>query len=155
MRIRHLRRWTSRPAVVVASALVLTACSAPAASPSRIDRTVELTMTEQLTFEPTQIEVRRGETISFSIRNLDDEGHEAFIGTEEEQRLHAIEHSGLPLSEQAEVTHVMAGRHVAPFGTRVIEYAFQDPDLDEIVIGCHYPGHYEAGMRVVITVVDG
>ena len=26
---------------------------------------------------------------------------------------------------------------------------------DELVIGCHYPGHYEAGERVVITVSDG
>lgn len=112
-------------------------------------------MTEQLTFEPAQIEVRRGETVSFSVRNASGEAHEAYIGTDEEQRLHAIEHSGLSASEQAEVTHVMAGRHVAPLGSTVIEYAFQDPDLAEIVIGCHYPGHYEAGMQVVITVVDG
>lgn len=150
-----MRSWSTRSAIIIAATALLTACSAPAASPSRIDRVVELTMTEELTFEPAQVEVRRGEAVSFSIRNVSGEGHEAYIGTQEQQRLHDIEHSGLSPSEQAEVTHLLSGRHIAPFGTGVIEYAFQDPDLDEIVIGCHYPGHYEAGMQVVITVVDG
>jgi len=156
VRPRPLRKWTTRRVVIIAAAALLTACSAaPAASLNGISRTVELTMTEELTFEPAQIEIRRGETVSFSVRNVSNEAHEAYIGPEEQQRLHAAEHSGLSPREQDQVTHSMAGLHIAPFGTGVIEYAFQDPELDEIVIGCHYPGHYEAGMQVVITVVDG
>ena len=148
-------KWTTRRTVIIAAAAFLAACSpAPGASSDGTARIVELTMTEALTFEPAQIEVRRGETVTFSVRNVSGEGHEAYMGTEEQQRLHSIEHSELSPSDQAEVTHLQSGLHIAPFGTGVIEYAFQDPDLDEIVIGCHYPGHYEAGMQVVITVVD-
>lgn len=110
-------------------------------------------MTEELTFEPAQIEVRRGETVTFSVRNVTGDAHEAYIGTEEEQRLHATDHSAVAADQQAETTHQGFGVHVAPFGTGQLEYTFDD--AAEIVIGCHYPGHYDADMRAVITVSDG
>lgn len=68
-------------------------------------------MTEELTFEPAQIGVRRGETVTFSVRNVSGEGR--------------------------------------------LEYTFDDADASEFVIGCHYPGHYDAGMRAIITVSGG
>ena len=148
--------WTTRRAILIAAAAFLTACSsAPGASPNGTTRTVELTMTEELTFEPAQIDVRRGETVTFSVRNVSGEGHEAYIGTEEEQRLHATDHSALSADEQAETTHQGFGVHVAPFGTGRLEYTFDDADASEFVIGCHYPGHYDAGMRAIITVSGG
>lgn len=134
------------------AALALGACSAtqPGASPS--PRTVDLTMTEQLTFEPAILEVRRGETVLFRIRNVSNEAHEAYIGTDEEQRLHATAHYALSADEQSETTHYGAGVHIAPFGRD--ELAFKFDTGDEWVIGCHCPGHYDAGMRTVVTVTD-
>lgn len=99
------------------------------------------------------IEVGRGETVLFRIRNPYDEGHEAYFGTDEEQRLHAETHYVLPAAEQSGIDHyAMLGVHIAPFGTGELTVKFDTGD--EWVIGCHYPGHYEAGMRTVITVTD-
>ncbi len=147
---------TRRAIILTAAAALLTACSsAPGASSDGTTRTLELTMTEELTFEPAQIEVRRGETVTFSVRNASGEGHEAYIGTEEEQRIHKTDHSALSAGEQAETTHMGFGVHIAPFGTGQLEYTFDDADASAFVIGCHYPGHYDAGMRAIITVSDG
>lgn len=139
--------------VLAAAAVVLSACSGAAtrtgtaASP----RAVDLTMTEDMTFEPARIEVRRGETVAFRVRNGSNEAHEAYIGTEEEQRLHETDHSGFGGNQEA-VTHMGYGMHIAPLGTGELVSMF-DEDV-EYVIGCHYPGHYAAGMRAVIDVSD-
>lgn len=132
--------------------LLLSACSASQPGASSSPRTVDLTMTERLTFEPATLEVRRGETVLFRIRNVSNEAHEAYIGTEEEQRIHATVHGAVPPDEQSKTTHYGAGVHVAPFGTGELTFKFDTGD--EWVIGCHYPGHYDAGQRAVITVTD-
>ena len=137
--------------VGLAAALVLTACSAPQPGTAESPRTVDLTMTEEGTFEPGTIQVQRGETIRFVVRNVSDEGHEAYIGTEEEQRLHATDHSGFG-NDQANVPHTGYGVHIAPFGEGELRFAFETGG--EWVIGCHYPGHYEAGMRAVVEVSE-
>lgn len=141
-------------ALLLAAAALLGACS-PAASgvgTSASPRTVELTMTEQVTFEPARIQVRRGETIRFVVRNVSKVGHEAYIGTEEEQQVHATKHGLVPIDRQWTTSHVGYGIHVAPLGSGVLVVAFDKPY--QYVIGCHYPGHYEAGMRAVIEVTE-
>jgi uncharacterized cupredoxin-like copper-binding protein len=109
-------------------------------------------MTGEMTFEPATVQVRLGETVVFRVRNLDDVSHEAYVGTEVEQRLHETIHSGyLPAdADQARTTHMGYGAHVAPFGTSEFVVKFEE-DLG-YVIGCHYPGHYAAGMRAVIEI---
>lgn len=133
--------------------LVLGACSASQPGASSSPRTVDLTMTEELTFEPATLQVRRGETVLFRIRNVSNEAHEAYIGTEEEQTLHATRHSAVASEEQTAIPHInQPAVHVAPFGTGEFLYRF-DAGVG-FVIGCHYPGHYEAGMRAVIEVSE-
>lgn len=89
----------------------------PPASQTSSPRTVDLTMTEEMTFEPARIDVRGGETVVFRVRNVSNEAHEAYIGTEEEQRLHEIDHSALSSEEQTTTTHTGYGVHIAPFST--------------------------------------
>jgi len=140
--------------VLVAAAVVLGACS-DAATRTGTDespRVIDLTMTEDMTFEPPRIDVRRGETVAFRVRNVANEGHEAFIGTDEEQRLHETNHYALPADEQMTTTHHGYGIHIAPLGTGELVFRFDEGA--EYVIGCHYPGHYAAGMRAVIDVSD-
>lgn len=133
------------------AALALGACSAqPEASPS--PRIVDLTVAE-LAFEPGTVGVARGETVLFRIHNPSNEGHEAYFGTDDEQRLHAETHYALPADGQSRIDHyAMLGVHIAPFGIAELTVKFDTGD--EWVIGCHYPGHYQAGMRTVITVRD-
>ena len=143
-----------RAAVLLAAVLLLSACSAggPAVGTDSSPRPIDLTMTDQMTFEPATIQVARGETIRFVVRNASNEDHEAYIGSEEEQRLHATDHSGFGPKEQTDVTHMGYAVHVPAFGNGEMLAKF-DEDL-EYVIGCHYPGHYEAGMRAVIEVSE-
>lgn len=145
-----------RPATAVTLGglgLVLAACSATAGPSSATDgREVTLTMTDSTTFEPAQLEVEPGETVVFSVRNESGEAHEAYVGTPGEQLIHQQDHSALTASEQGSATHMGYGIHIAPFGTGRLEYTFAEAGRYEV--GCHYPGHYEAGMRTLVTVSD-
>lgn len=59
------------------------------------------------------------------------------------------------MTEELTFEPAQIGVHVAPFGTGRLEYTFDDADASEFVIGFHYPGHYDAGMRAIITVSGG
>ena len=50
--------------------------------PSKIDRTIEIEMYDNY-YYPTQIEVKKGETIKFIVKNLGELVHEYNIGTKE------------------------------------------------------------------------
>jgi len=141
-------------ALLLGAVGILSACSpaAPRAGTSASPRRVDLTMTDQMTFEPARIEVSRGEVVRFVVRNVSNEAHEAYIGTEEEQLLHATVHSGLGAGGHTATTHMGYGVHVAPFGSGEFVVAFDE--AYQYVIGCHYPGHYAAGMRAVIDITE-
>lgn len=145
--------FDSRVAMLLAAAFLLSACSAgeSTAGTDSSPRRIELTMTDQMTFEPATIQVRPGETVRLVVRNASSEAHEAYIGTEEEQRIHATDHSGFG-NDQASAPHMGYGVHIAPFGNGEFTVKL-DEDLDYL-IGCHYPGHYEAGMRAVIEIAE-
>ena len=149
-----MRAFGSRATLLLAAVLLLSACSAgePTVGTDSSPRRIDLTMTDQMTFEPATIQVRRGETVRFVVRNASNEDHEAYIGTEEEQRLHATVHSALSSEEQTKTTHMGYAVHVPAFGNGEMLARF-DEDV-EYVIGCHYPGHYEAGMRAAIEVTE-
>jgi uncharacterized cupredoxin-like copper-binding protein len=143
-----------RTVLLLAAVGLLSACSpaTPKAGTTASPRTVELTMTDQMTFEPARIDVRRGETIRFVVRNASNVAHEAYVGTEEEQRLHATVHSGLGAGDQTTTTHLGYGVHVPAFGNGELVVTFDK--AYEYVIGCHYPGHYAAGMRAIVAVTE-
>jgi uncharacterized cupredoxin-like copper-binding protein len=70
--------------------------------------------------------------------------HEATIGTPEEQQTHAEEMaSGAVHDSPNSVT-------VDPGETKELIWRFDQPGRFEI--GCHIPGHYQAGMVAEITV---
>lgn len=145
----------SRVASLLAAVLLLGACSVeePTVGTDSSPRDIDLTMTDEMTFEPATIEVRRGETVQFRIRNNSNEAHEAYLGSEEEQTLHATRHSEVASQEQTAIPHInQPAVHVPPLGTGEFLYRFDE--RVELVIGCHYPGHYEAGMRAVIEVSE-
>ena len=143
-----------RTAVLLAAVILLSACSStePRSSAGPSPRAVDLTMTDQMAFEPARIEVRRDETVRFVVRNVSNEAHEAYIGTEEEQRLHETVHAARSSEEQPKTTHMGYGVHIPPFGNGELVVKFDN--AYEYVIGCHYPGHYEAGHRAVIEVSE-
>ena len=128
-----------RGARAVALALLAASCAPAAASPGQ--RTVEIRI-HFSTFSPSAIDVRPGETIWFVVANTDPIDHEFIIGDEAVQDAHErgteAHHSPRP------------GEMTVPAGETVTTiYTFGDEDL---IFGCHLPGHYAYGMRGLIAV---
>lgn len=143
-----------------ALALTLTGCGTDSAETvAGDDGVVEVTMLDTR-FEPDQIRVDAGQTVTFQFRNDGALPHEAFIGDVLEQDAHEEEMS----PPTGESPHGMGGdmpskpRHdgtdalrLEPGARGSLEYRFEQPGT--ILIGCHEPGHWEAGMRADIEVV--
>jgi uncharacterized cupredoxin-like copper-binding protein len=111
-------------------------------------RTVEVRMTDELTFEPDTITVAAGETVRFEVTNTGQAVHEFLIGNEAAQAAFEAEMS------EGEMDHDTAtGVSVEPGETESFDYTFGGTD-DVLLAGCHEPGHYDAGMIATITVTD-
>jgi uncharacterized cupredoxin-like copper-binding protein len=138
---------------IAAVGLILTACS-PGPSPLIIEgrevRTIELTMTDDMRFDPESAEVSQGETVRFFIRNVSSLVHEAYIGTAVEQELREQALAGLSADQRQETTHYGYGIRIVPLGNG--EFVYHFAEAGEFIIGCHEPGHYPAGHRFTIQV---
>lgn len=141
-----------RTLVAVAAGVLLVACSPSAdrrAVPSGTDRIVELSM-QGMHFVPDRIEVRAGEMVAFVVTNPNDIAHELFIGTEADQMAHRATHMAVASAGQAKIPHDGYGIFLNPHETGVVSYHFDT--AGQIMLGCHLPGHWEAGMKAIVTV---
>ena len=132
--------------LIVVGMLLLTmlaACSTPATDAVR---TIEVTMTDDLRYDPEAITVTAGETVRFVVRNEGAAVHEFLIGTEEEQAAFEAEMSDGHGDDHGDE----AGVSVDPGAAGEFSYTFAEPG--ELLIGCHEPGHYDGGMVAVVTV---
>jgi uncharacterized cupredoxin-like copper-binding protein len=124
------------------------------------ERTVEVRMAD-IDFDPASIEVAQGDTVTFSFQNTGAVDHDAFIGDAAAQAEHETEMN--PDSDMGgEMAGEMAGEMgnhsdsdddaitVAPGATGELTYTFDRPG--RIEIGCHEPGHYDAGMKIQVDV---
>jgi uncharacterized cupredoxin-like copper-binding protein len=109
-------------------------------------RTVEVTMTDELRFEPDTITVAPGETVRFVVANTGESVHEFLIGDEAAQAEFSAEMAG---GEMAHET--TAGVSVDPGQTETFDYTFGETN-EALLAGCHEPGHYEGGMVATIEV---
>ncbi len=112
-----------------------------------VDRTIAVDANDGMRFDPGDIVVEGGETIAFTVTNSGVVPHEFVIGDEEVQEEHenemAVEDDGHGDEEEYAV-------EVAPGETRTLVYTFEE--TGDLLYGCHVPGHYEAGMKGIITV---
>jgi uncharacterized cupredoxin-like copper-binding protein len=172
------RRW--RPVVAGAAlALIAAACGGddtdneaglgPDAGEPRDagPRTVEVAMTDN-EFSPSQIEVAPDETVRLVFDNEGAVTHDAVVGDEAAQREHEEEmrapdagsHGGEATGDMSHGTEAdgdeaggdEAAITVEPGETGELEHTFAADE--EVLIGCHEPGHYEAGMTIDVTVSD-
>ena len=94
-------------------------------------------------FVPGQLELEKGETVEFVIRNTDPIDHEFIFGDEAVQQRHETgteaHHGAIP----TEVS-VPAGSTVR---TRVALF-----EAGRFIIGCHLPRHYDYGMKASVLV---
>ena len=110
------------------------------------DRTIKLTATDALVFDPATISVTVGETVTFEIENTGTVDHEFVLGSAEFQAQHEEDMAagGMEMGEEPNELEVPAGE------TASITWHFTAAGTTEF--GCHEPGHFPAGMVGTITV---
>ena len=110
-------------------------------------RTITLTMTDNMRFTPDTIEVKQGEVVKLVIKNSGQLFHEMVIGTKAELDEHAALMVKFPNMEHDEP--YMA--HVKPGATGEMVWNFNRAgDFD---FACLVAGHYQAGMAGKIKVL--
>lgn len=117
------------------------------AEASEADRVLEIRMLDEFRFEPTSVEVKVGETVTFKVVNAGKIEHDFTLGDEETQDEHDAEMasgmSGMGHDEPNVLT-------VDPGGEGELTWRFTAPA--SILYGCHIPGHYAAGMFGTLTI---
>jgi uncharacterized cupredoxin-like copper-binding protein len=131
-------------------------------------RTIEIDMTDN-EFSPARLEVEADETVRLVFDNEGEATHDAVIGDEAAQAEHEAEMRATESTDSADpagsshdpaagMDHGSGGDGeaeegavtLAPGETGEITHTFAAGD--ELVIGCHEPGHYEAGMKIAVEV---
>jgi uncharacterized cupredoxin-like copper-binding protein len=144
-----------RPPLLAILALLvgfLAACSGPASPGSALPSSggsptvVAVTMTDEFRFVPDQFSFSSGETVRFEVTNAGAIRHEFFIGDDHAQADHEAE-----MIEMGGMTHDEPdGIFVDPGEPKVLEHTFVTAGT--VLIGCHEPGHYDAGMLATVAV---
>ena len=129
---------------VVVAVLVTAGCGSDA-PPTRVAAksgdTVKVVMTDNA-FSIDELDVRVGSVITFVFDNQGAVGHEAVIGNRAAQDMHMSNgHAGMDPDSSVEVGRAQR---------RSLTYTFADTGV--MIVGCHQPGHYEAGMKFVVRV---
>lgn len=98
-------------------------------------------------YVPDSIDVADGETVRLVFTNTGTATHDAYIGDEGAQDDHEAEMNG------GDGGHHMGDDDaltVEPGDTADLTHTFEA--IDEVLIGCQEPGHYDGGMRLTIAV---
>ena len=153
--------------LVSALAVGTTACSSdPTVTDAGDGPTVEIVMTD-MAFTPAAIDVAGGETVTFRFRNDGSVPHEAVFGDLTEQVAHheemaaasSADHDMSNMSDMSDMSGEagQSGEHselhaimLAPGQSIEVTHTFAE--AGETMIGCHEPGHWEAGMRLDVSV---
>lgn len=117
------------------------------AGDARGARTIEVSMTDDMRFTPSRIQVRQGDTIRFVVRNKGKMLHEMVLGTKASLEEHAALMLKFPGMEHDEPYMT----HVKPGARQTIVWNFNRPG--EFHYACLIAGHYQAGMVGTISVV--
>jgi uncharacterized cupredoxin-like copper-binding protein len=111
-------------------------------------RTIEVVMTDEMRFKPAQIQLTKGQTIKFVVKNAGAQKHEFVLGTPDELTKHAIEMEKFPEMEHDDPNAVS----VEPGKTAELIWKFTKAGSWEIGYGCLLPGHFSNGMKGKIVV---
>jgi uncharacterized cupredoxin-like copper-binding protein len=119
-----------------------------AGDPGQVTRTLQIRMNDQMRFVPDQLQVQLGETVRLQIHNEGKMLHELVLGTPQELEKHAELMLRFPGMQHDEP--YMA--HVGPGQSGEIIWTFNR--AGEVDFACLIAGHYQAGMRGKVLVVD-
>ncbi|WP_435105673.1 cupredoxin domain-containing protein [Arhodomonas sp. AD133] len=119
---------------------------------SEVDRTVEISAAD-VHFDRKRVEVAAGETVRFVVTNTGNTMHDFTLGTPAVQKAHR--------REMAELMSQGGMRHhddpnavmLKPGETKEVIWTFEQTEA--FLFGCNVPGHFEAGMKGEIAILDG
>jgi len=115
---------------------------------AKAKRTVELHQKPGLRFEPAEVSVKSGETVTFKVVNDDSVLHEFDLGDQafQDSMMKQMEGSrpGARMADEPNAIAVRAGE------TRELTWTFSKKGTFEYA--CHQPGHHEDGMKGTVTV---
>lgn len=113
--------------------------------PNKPVRTIEIALSE-MSYEPSKIDVKRGEQIRFVLRNVGREDHEFLLATTKENLAHAEVMKKHPHMEHDDPN----GARLAPNQTAEIVWKFTKSGTFEF--SCLIPDHRDYGMVGHVTV---
>ena len=113
---------------------------------AKVSRTVKVDMTDNMRFSFSNVAVKQGETVRFVVKNSGKVRHEMVLGTQKDLEEHAEVMKKNPGMEHADDNMVS----VDPGKTGEIIWQFTR--AGKIDYACLQPGHYEAGMKGIVTV---
>lgn len=116
---------------------------------AKVTRTVNVDMTDTMRFTPSSIAVKEGETLRLVVKNSGKIKHELVLGTQKELKEHYELMKKNPEMEHADANQVT----VAPGKTG--EVIWQFTKAGNVDFACLQPGHYDAGMKGMVTVAGG
>lgn len=114
--------------------------------PKKVSRTINVEMSDTMRFNPSSIEVKRGETIRFMAKNIGKVKHEMVLGTDKEIKEHAEMMRKMPGMEHEDANQVK----VEPGKTGEIVWQFSKAGT--FSFACLEAGHFEAGMVGKVSV---
>jgi uncharacterized cupredoxin-like copper-binding protein len=118
-----------------------------AGDPKKVTRTVRIGMADTMRYTPSEVKIRRGETVKFIVRNNGKQDHEMVLGTLQDLKAHAEmmkKHPGMEHDEPHMVD-------LKPGKTGSLVWQFTKAGTFHF--GCLEPGHFEAGMIGKLEVV--
>jgi uncharacterized cupredoxin-like copper-binding protein len=139
-----MRRLRRSVAALLGAALLTASCGGDPADTDTAsddttptDQTIEIGMVD-IAFEPEMLSVKAGSSVRFVFRNEGALPHQAFFGNEATQ------------NELARGKGKRVGVDLKPGQARSFVQTFDQPG--RLLIGCHIPGHYQAGMKIRLTI---
>lgn len=135
-----------RPVAAAAAAVLLVAAAGCGDDEPEADRTIDVRMVD-IAFEPTTVQVTAGETVRLRFTNAGQQGHDAVVGSvtaQEELEAHIRTGAGYDYYDGDDAVLVEAGE------TGELVATFDEPGTT--LVGCHRPGHWDAGMILTVEV---
>lgn len=114
--------------------------------PNKVSRAIQVLMGDDMKFTPARINVKRGETIRFVVRNAGQTKHQIAIGSMAELKEHAKMMRKMPGMEHDEPNQVALDPGKSG------ELVWQFAKAGTVDFACLEPGHFEAGMIGAVSV---
>ena len=113
---------------------------------TKTTRTVTVEMSDNMRYTPSEIQVKKGETIRFVVKNVGKVSHEMSLGTEKELLEHLEQMKKFPGMEHDEPSKITLKPGMQG------EIVWQFTKAGAVNFACLMPGHYEAGMKGQVKV---